>query len=908
MRWIRIILLVLFIALFMVVLFFSYHHFQKNTREGGEPLNAVPPNAGVILEVREPMDLWEQLSENNIIWERLVKEGPFRRLDSLMKGVDSLFQENEKLASMNNGRGVVLSLHSSGPASVAPQLSVSIPGDVDEKSVRDAILDEWDGELKERTHEEVRLYEEQEGSMTFALHDRILILSRTPILVEDAIRHLKTGDPLDSREAFRTVAQTTGTDAEANLYLNHESGERLLANFLRSPWKELLKDEGGSGEWSGLDLLLRPRSFLFTGFTRAAEDESYLSVLQDQEARTVKIPRALPSRTASFISFGISDIDQLLKRYVSYLKATNSNYEREQALEALRDSCACDVRKATTSWIGHEMAAAYLEPAEDDPLTKKAFIALRTFDSESALRSLKQFTEEEEGEELAGHPDLTVRRMKTDGLYQTLFGHAFPQLSSPYFIIRDEHVFLAERRATLRELVRDLNLDRVLSRNVDFDGFAGSLSKRSNLLLYSNIGRSPFIYTQLLKEEHAEALEERVELLREFQAFAAQFSARPDGKLYTNIQLEYDPVYKKQPASLWETPLDTLMQGRPHLFRNHYTDALEAFVQDLNDKVYLISNTGEILWEKQLEGPLMGELHQVDVYRNGKFQLLFNTAEKVHLLDRKGRYVEDFPIELPEKATAPLALFDYANNKNYRILVPCADKKIHYYDKHAEELDGWGFDGSEESMLRSPQHIRIDKKDYILVTDSAGNVRLLNRRGGDRYQVEERIVPSRHTPLVVEEEKDIGSSALVFTDTNGSVIRQRFDGQRAEFHLRDEMEEPFFFEHVDLEEDGKKEFVLLEDEELAVFEKDEEQRFAYSFDSTIVDPVQSFRFSEELGMVGVLDRKNAKAYLFDREGSLKEGLPLFGKTLFTVGDINRDGYLELLIGSGEGDLYCYGLN
>ncbi|MFB6258482.1 MAG: hypothetical protein ABEH38_07295, partial [Flavobacteriales bacterium] len=440
----------------------------------------------------------------------------------------------------------------------------------------------------------------------------------------------------------------------------------------------------------------------------------------------------------------------------------------------------------------------------------------------------------------------------------------------------------------------------------DYDSFSDELSHRSNLLIYSNIGRSPHLYKRLLREKGAERVKQRIELLREFQALGIQFSVRPNGQLYSNFHLEYDPVYKKETASLWESKLDTTIRSRPWLVRNHHTDMLETFVQDVSGRAYLVSNTGEVLWKKQLEGPIMSKVRQVDKYQNGNLQLLFNTREKIHLLDRKGRYVEGFPIELPEKATAPMALFDYAGKKR-RILVPCMDHKIHYYGLGGKEIDGWGFEGTESKMVRPPQHIRIDKKDYILVTDSLGEVFLLTRRGKVRYEVEERIGASEHTPLVIDEGRSIEKSRMVFTDTTGAVVKFRYDGKRARTHLKEEMQKPYFFAYEDLETDGKKDMLLLEGNELAVFGADEEQRFGYTFDSTITDPPMVFRFSEGKGKVGVVDRKSKKAYLFDRDGSLHSGMPLFGSTRFSIGDINRDGYQELVIGSKSGTLYCYSL-
>ena len=46
-----------------------------------------------------------------------------------------------------------------------------------------------------------------------------------------------------------------------------------------------------------------------------------------------------------------------------------------------------------------------------------------------------------------------------------------------------------------------------------------------------------------------------------------------------------------------------------------------------------------------------GDVHQIDLYKNGKLQLLFNTQSKLHLIDRNGNNVEQFPIGLVAKAT-----------------------------------------------------------------------------------------------------------------------------------------------------------------------------------------------------------------------------------------------------------------
>ena len=61
------------------------------------------------------------------------------------------------------------------------------------------------------------------------------------------------------------------------------------------------------------------------------------------------------------------------------------------------------------------------------------------------------------------------------------------------------------------------------------------------------------------------------------------------------------------------------------LVKNHYTQKWEIAVQDENLNLYLISSEGEILWKRKLQEAVIGSIRQIDLFKNNKLQLLFNT-------------------------------------------------------------------------------------------------------------------------------------------------------------------------------------------------------------------------------------------------------------------------------------------
>jgi hypothetical protein len=301
---------------------------------------------------------------------------------------------------------------------------------------------------------------------------------------------------------------------------------------------------------------------------------------------------------------------------------------------------------------------------------------------------------------------------------------------------------------------------------------------------------------------------------------------------------------------------------------------------------------------------ITSEVFQIDYYKNGKLQLLFCTENYLHLVDRFGNYVERYPVRLREKASAGMALFDYENNKNYRIFIPCADKKVYAYSKEGSLISGWKFEGSDYPIETEISHFRVFDKDFIVVGDKY-RIWVLDRRGNVRVKVEEPITKSPKNKFYLEISKTLESSRIVTTDTSGNVVSVFFDGHVTSTSI-DAFSSQHIFDFKDVNADGKKDYIYLDYSNLRVFNQDKSEILSFEFPSTITQRPIYFRFSVTDRKLGLVDTYENLIYLLNKDGSLYKGFPLEGTSLFSIGNLdNTNGGFNLIVGGRNNFLYNY---
>jgi hypothetical protein len=892
-----------------------YLHLRKIKTPVSEAINAVPLNAALIFESRQALVTWKKLSDANIMWADLLGTEFIARLNREGRTVDSLLGLNPEAAELLNNRSLIISLHQASSRNFDFLYLYSLP-DVTKESIVDNFVRETRKgvEAKQREYDGVMIYSlpaDSFSAFSYAFHNGIFISSFNSMLVENSIRQLNSGVSLLEDKDFKSILNSAGEKVDGNIFISYKHLPQLLTRFLLPEHKPLAASMNNFAAWTGVDATIRPNEIMLSGFTAVKDSlQNYLGMFARQKPQDIEMPSVIPANTSSFVFFGISSLKTYRLDYKTYLGSKGKLFAYEQAVADINKKYRTDVEKHLLSWIGNEMAMVITEPTSTD-FNEKCYAVIHSNDIEEAKLLVKALADSIAGTTKEKKPKkdtsningYEIGQLKLQGILSKMLGSPFERVQHNYFTAVGNYMVFANSTAALRHFINSYEGGKTLQKDQYYASFAeNNLSSDANLYVYSNIARSPYLYSAYASEEHAKDIEKFLDIYRRFQALAVQFSA--NGKLfYSNVFIKHNPIYKQETNSLWELPLDTTVSQKPWLVINHNTKAKEIFVQDDANRIHLISNTGKVLWSRQLPEKIMSDVHQVDAKRNGKLQLLFNTRSTIYIIDRNGNDLSGYPVKLKSPATNGIAVFDYENNRDYRLLIACEDKRILNLRLDAKPVDGWKFDKTMYPVAIPVQHRNIAGNDNLFIIDSKGKVYVLDRHGNTRMKISEHLNKTVRS-FSIEAGGDIGRTSIIACDTIGNVLKLELGGHLETQKLKTFNSTPAS-DYKDINNDKVPEYIFLDSKELSVYRQDKKLMFNFEFEEEVDrSDLLFFMFPDEKGRIGAVSPQANEVYLISPGGQMHPGFPVTGSTLFTIGALNADNSLYLVTASGK-TIYVY---
>ena len=889
-----------FACLLVIACSYFYFHFRQAKVPVSNALTAIPPDASFILETSQARSLFRKISESNIIWQDLVTTEFFSGMQKNLKTIDSLLTGNPAMAPLFEGTKFYISAHPTESGCIY-LFSYALPDDAAKGQIEEFIQTKFN--VRKQKSDIVVLSTTNRREVCFyAFSKGVLLISSSESLILKAIEQSKSPHSLLDDKNF-CAAYSTAKSARYDIrfFCNYSQTNLFLNSFLSAHFALRLNKQGTFSGWTALDASVRPKSVVMTGFSVAKQDSDFLDLFRGQEPQTPEALSVMPSNTASFLYYGYSDFHSFYQNYskhrsvaaIAFLDSVNNRYDADLATDF-------------SSWTANETALVVTEPGTEmtDPADCR-FVVLRSGTIDQSKNSLYDLCatvckiDSSKTDTFSCGTHL-IRQLKISGVLKALFGLEY-NVQQNYFSDFGNYLIFGNSVESLKNYLRAIDADRTLNQDSHFNEFSTNLASKCNVYFYSNIARSRLLYKQCASPEYGSIIAKNTELLIRFEALGIQFSSQ--GNLfYNNVYLEENPIYKKETASLWETKLDTFYSGKPALLLNHMTNTLDIFVQDEGNKIYLISNTGKILWSRQLSEHILSTIHQVDGFKNKKLQILFNTRSSLYQMDRNGKDLEGFPVQLPSPATNAISVFDYDKSFDYRILVACADKRIRNYSVRGKMIDGWQQTETADTVKAPILHAASGGKDYILVADLKGQTYALDRHGEIRFRLKE-LLPAPLTSFWLVTGKDPALVKVLAADSTGIITRLSLGGQAEHLSFKPFGSRPWFLYH-DLNADKSAEFIFLEGNELSVFSEDKSLLFSYTFNDTIKEPPFIMTYADHHDRIGIVSQRNEELYLINESGTVPPSFPLRGRTPFSIGNVNHDDTYLLITGAGK-NIYAY---
>lgn len=335
-------------------------------------------------------------------------------------------------------------------------------------------------------------------------------------------------------------------------------------------------------------------------------------------------------------------------------------------------------------------------------------------------------------------------------------------------------------------------------------------------------------------------------------------------------------VTNKRPKLLFSASIDTPIAQGPNAMLNHLNGTIEWAIQDEKNNLRLINGSGKNIWTKPIESQIQFPILQVDLYQNSRLQMAYTTQHRFEVIDRNAKPVKPFTKSL--KSPLPLAVFDYENSRDYRLML--VDQTTwELRDRKFQKISG--FNRSKASLKYTPKHIRIGTRDYIVIVEKNDKLLLLNRRGDVRIK----------TPA------DLKLNSNVYLHQNGFVgLDQKNRLFRIETNGKISYRTLPFETPYKLSARGKN-MALLTENKLEINGRVIELDFGLYGDPKI-------HVVNNRTYISLCDEQEEKIFVFDRKGNVLPHFPIYGTGPVTI-DNDRKGNVFLATKGEKNKLIVY---
>lgn len=534
----------------------------------------------------------------------------------------------------------------------------------------------------------------------------IVLASTAKELVLSSVRHLKASESIINMPGFASATQRL--DASNRIFVSNTHFHRLISASLKWPLTKHSSFAKRLSDWMVFDFAEQTStSTRFDGhFVSDSKDPDIMSVFGTSGVTLSSVSEMLPSYTISAMTMPINNIIEFINSYQAYLDS-KQGLQRKLILQSrLKDSTGLAPEDFYNRLEIEEVATASFRI--DDDVESVNLFKIKNPDHEilfagTGVSSLKDYKP-------------AVHTFEYENFAASVFGDMY--------ILKDEGCFTYMNGWIVsgsNDAVKEYTSGRALSYNLrEYMENAGLpdlfAREASSFMGYLSYTVEPEAMKGIFKDAVLAELSSTYEGVDYSGAFLSV--GRHGETDDISIEVFRNEIIRSK-APVLERNTEVVVSRGPFDVMNSHTGKMNQFYQRLdNNFLCLRDETGKNVWGAPFQTPICGAAQTIDFYGNGKLQILFASGSRLYLIDRLGRLVEDCSTDLNKEILLGPAVYDFAGNKKYNIIVLHKDNTIEMYNLKGERPSVWSTISAPQTVTGLPERIDLSGKTFWIVRTS----------------------------------------------------------------------------------------------------------------------------------------------------------------------------------------------
>ncbi len=624
----------------------------------------------------------------------------FNKLSDLKAGINhkesSMFAFISFLPKDSDEWGALYSLHYSSKNEVSLLFVLSLPQTIDKASFLNTLSKECEGITHKKYGDNI-INRSIVPDINFVIYGNFLLASSSIIILESSIRHLEGDTSIKDNPLFIKMSEMTS--GASSIHLSNQNVGKLFSGTITPRFLGYADFFSNFSNWMMLNLDVTPNYLFGEGSLLNVKDEANFSnIFKLQKPKESKVFGVLPYNTNYVVTLPLYSDKAYIESYKSYLEArkkiNNYNYLNAMAKKGVGSDLS------PLNWflsLGvEEIAKAALPVKEGNEV-----VILLKIKNSSAVKDLKR----------------EVNKFQYRGYIPTLLGDFFTPTSDEFFCMNSNWMVIGSRGAV--ELFASFaNSENFFS----FENYllqtpsAASCKGSVSLSGVVNLSRCKDSIALIIKPQYSDYIVKGIEK-HNFNFFTVKIIPE-SGKIKVWSSLFTDnltelPSLKKSTTDVVEMDNSPIIPpSGPFAITNFITGKTNYLEQLPNNSLRLLDENKKGIWTIPFDGKLCGNVSNIDLFKNGKMQMLFASGSKLYLLDRLGRWVSYFPVDLKKEITLGPVVFDFSSNREYSVMCLHSDNTIGMYDVKGKVIPNWTFITTEERIRSFPELLKVGNSRY----------------------------------------------------------------------------------------------------------------------------------------------------------------------------------------------------